>query len=193
MYGVVPPISQILRPSKDAHVSDLPVQSKVKRLGLLPGQKPFLQNSSKESSSRNVILVPQGKDSSATEKQSPIGGGSKDVEEILADDGSRGTQRNAEEGVSSSQERFSSEEVAKEAPQPKETGNSSRNTGDSSGNPQGSFAEEMRERRKMMQLVRESPRESREEKARRRRADGLGNQGSERTQFLPSTLLLKKS
>jgi len=44
------------------------------KLELLPGMKPTAQYSSKESSSRNVILIPQGKDFLEAEKQPPTGG-----------------------------------------------------------------------------------------------------------------------
>jgi hypothetical protein len=103
---------------------------KVKKLGLLSGMTPVVPTSSSSSPSspsspqRNILLVPRSEENQAVHS-APIERGAGGIEEITSDgEGSRGTQRNAEEGDFSSKEsfsseerRFSSEEAAKEAPQ----------------------------------------------------------------------------
>ena len=59
------------------------VHGKVEELGLLPGMKPILQASSRETSLGNASLILPGNTSPERQNTSPIGKGAGDVGEIF--------------------------------------------------------------------------------------------------------------
>ena len=165
------------------------VRSEVKKLGLLPGMKPVVPASPRETSLGNMSLIPPGTESLERENTSPIGKGAGDVEEIVPDaqrsqgqqifprdaESPRDTGSSPRDADSSPRDAdSSSRDMVRDNPQPTELGKSPGTRGspraspgnaetspDSLGASLGTFAEEMMELRKTMQFVREGPREDR--------------------------------